>query len=123
MVLSMLFLTFGNVNVQFARKKLIWRTYTTKKALPTIRQVKLINQKEFAKVALDKNIEVFMIYISSLRLRIIIHLVKKASMALLLSEKVTILAEHSDFANMFLEESANLLLEQTKVNEHAIKLE
>ena len=42
---------------------------------------------------------------------------------MLLAKKITIPAEYSDFANVFLEESANILPEQTKVNEHIIKLE
>ena len=42
-------------------------------------------------------------------------------MALLLVKKVT-LAEFLDTADFFLEESANILPEQTGVNEHAIKL-
>ena len=39
MVFSMLFLIFSNTDVQFAEKELTWRTYTTKKALPTTHQV------------------------------------------------------------------------------------
>ena len=42
-VLGMLFLFLSHVNIQFAEKELIWRTYTTKKALPTTRQVDIIN--------------------------------------------------------------------------------
>ena len=44
-------------------------------------------------------------------------------MALLLVKKVTVLTKYSDFANVFLKKSANVLLEQTKVNKPAIKLE
>ena len=44
-------------------------------------------------------------------------------MALLLVKKVTIPAEYVNFADMFSEESAYLFLEQTGVNEHALKLE
>ena len=55
-VLSMPILILSNIDVQFAKKELTWRTYTTKKALPTTSWVKLINQKEFAKAALDENI-------------------------------------------------------------------
>ena len=40
-----------------------------------------------------------------------------------MAKKVTVPAEYSDFANVFLEESANILSEQTGVNEHAIELE
>ena len=40
---NMLFLTLSNADIQFAKKKLTWRTYTTEKALPIIYQVQLIN--------------------------------------------------------------------------------
>ena len=43
-------------------------------------------------------------------------------MALLLAKKVTIPAKYSDFADIFLEESANVLPEQTGANEHTIEL-
>ena len=42
---------------------------------------------------------------------------------MLLIEKVTIPTEYSDFADLFSEKSANILLERTGANEHAIKLE
>ena len=42
-VLGMSFLFLSNADVQFAKKKLTWRTYTTKEALPTTRQVKIID--------------------------------------------------------------------------------
>ena len=44
-------------------------------------------------------------------------------MALLLVKKVTVLAEYSDFADVFIKKSANILLERTGANEHAIELE
>ena len=43
-------------------------------------------------------------------------------MTLLLAEKVTVPAKYSDFPDVFLEESANVLSEQTEVNKYAIKL-
>ena len=122
-VLGMFFLTFSNVDVQFAEKELIWRTYTTKEALPTIRWVEIINWNEFAKTALDKNVEAFVVHVSSLGSRITIHLVKEAQLALLLVKKVTVPIEYSDFANVFLEKSANILPERTGANEYIIKLE
>ena len=39
--------------------------YTTAKALLTTKQVEIINKKKCTKVALDENIEVFVIYIIS----------------------------------------------------------
>ena len=123
LVLGMFFLTFSNVDVQFAKKELIWRTYTTKEVLPTTRQVELIDQKKFAKPVLDKNIGAFMMEISSLRSRMTIYPAKKAQLALLLVKKVTVWTEYLDFANVFFEELANVLLERIKVNDHAINLE
>ena len=64
-----------------------------------------------------------MIYISSLWSKMIIHPARKAQLALLLAKKVTFLAKYSDFANMFSEESTNVLSEQTKANKHTIKFE
>ena len=52
-----------------------------------------------------------------------IHPAKKAQLALLLTKKVTVPTEYSDFADVFLEKSANILLAQTGANEHAIKPE
>ena len=62
-------------------------------------------------------------HVSFLGSRITIDLARKAQLALLLAKKVTVLAKFSDFADMFLEKSANVLPEQTEDNEYAIKLE
>ena len=48
---------------------------------------------------------------------------KNAQSALLLAKEVIVPAEYSYFADIFLEESANIFLEQTKLIEHAIELE
>ena len=122
-VLDMLFLTFSNANVQFAKKELIWKTYATKKTLSTTYRVKLIDWKKFVKAALDENIKPFVVHISSSGLRMTIHLAKKAYLVLLIVKEVTVLAKSSDFADMFSKKSANILSKQTKVNKHAIELE
>ena len=44
-------------------------------------------------------------------------------MALLLAKKIIVLAKYSDFADIFLEKSANILPKQTGVNEYTIKLQ
>ena len=76
-------------------------------------------------MVLNKNIEAFVVYISSLSLglRMTIHPAKKVSIVLLLAKEVTVLAEYSDFANIFLKKSANIFPKQTKANKHTIKLE
>ena len=64
-----------------------------------------------------------MVHISSSKSKIIIYLARETQMALLLAKKVTVPAKYTDFADVFSNESANILPEQIGVNEHAIKLE
>ena len=124
-VLRMLLLTFSNANIQFAEKELIWRSYTAKKALSITQKVELINKKKFAKTALDENIKAFLVHINSLSLgsKMIIHPARKTQIASLLAKKVIVPAEYSDFADIFLKKSAEVLPECTGVNEHTIELE
>ena len=68
-----------------------------------------MQQKEFAKAELDENMKAFLMHVSSMRLRITILPARKAQIALLLAKKVSILAQCLDFANVFLEKSANIL--------------
>ena len=76
--------------------------------MPITQKLKLINKKGFAKVALDENIETFVVHMSflSLKSKMTIHLAQKAQTALLLAKKVTIPAQYSDFANVFLKKLA-----------------
>ena len=122
-VLGMPFLTLSNADVEFAEKKFTWRTYTTKKAFPTTCQVEIIDQKEFAKAALNENIEAFVVYVSSLRSKMTIHLAREAQLTLLLAEEITVPVKYSNFADIFSEKSANVLPERSGANEHAIELE
>ena len=102
-VLGMPFLTLSNADIQFVQKELTWRTYITKDALPTTRTVELIDKEEFAKAALDENIEAFVVHVSFLSLgsKMTIHPAREAQIASLLAEEVTVPAEYSDFANVF----------------------
>lgn len=45
MVLRLLFLTISDVNIWFAKKKLIWKSYTTAEALSTNQKFELIDKK------------------------------------------------------------------------------
>ena len=64
-----------------------------------------------------------MMHVSSLRLKMTIHLARKAQLALLLAKEVTVPTEYSDFADVFLEKSANVPSERTGANEYTIELE
>lgn len=68
-----------------------------------------------------------MIYVVGLEVplestKMTIYLNQKAQIAFLLIKKVRILEEYSNFANVFSKEKALVLLEQTKLNKHAIEL-
>ncbi len=83
LVLGMPFLSLSNADVEFAELgKLIWRTYTVAEALPTTSQVELIDKREFAWAALDKNLETFIVHISALE-AMTIHLSQAAQIAAL----------------------------------------
>ena len=122
-VLGKPFLTLSNTDVPFIEKKITWRSNTTVEALPTTKRVELIDKKEFAKAAFDKNSETFVIYVVSLNLALRIHLNRAAQIFSLLTEEVKIPDKYSDFANVYLEKKALILQERTKLNEHAINLE
>ena len=72
---------------------------------------------------MDKNIEAFVVHVSFVGLRMTIYPAKEAQLAFLLAKKVIVPAEYLDFADMFSEESTNVLSEQIGVNKHVIKLE
>ena len=93
------------------------------KVLPIIKQVEIINKKEFAKVVLDKNSENFIIHVASLNLTSRIYSGKKTQITFLLTKKVKILDEYSDFANIFSKKQVLILPERIKLNKHAINLE
>lgn len=65
-VLEMLFLTLNNTNFQFDAKKFIWRSYTAIETLSTISRIELIIKRKFAKVVLDKNLEIFVVHVLAL---------------------------------------------------------
>ena len=65
------YLTISNTNVSFSDQELIRRSYTTAKALFSIKRVELIDKKKFAKTALDEKIETFVIYVTSLSLSLL----------------------------------------------------
>ncbi len=84
-VLEMPFLFFSNADVEFAELgKLIWRSYTTAKALPITSQVEFIDKKEFAKTVINKNSKTFVVYMSVLdATELLIHPFQAAQIATL----------------------------------------
>ena len=70
-VLEMPFLTLSSANVDFLGRELRWRTYTTKKALPTTKRVELVGKKEFAAAALDPELETYVVHVGSISFNIL----------------------------------------------------
>ena len=78
-VLEMPCLAHSNVDIEFAEiGKLTWRLYTIAKALPTTNWVELIDKTEFAKAALDKDFETFVVYVATLGAETLIYLSQTA---------------------------------------------
>lgn len=71
-VLMMFFLTFSNVELLFSEQELSWRFYTTAGTLSTTKWVELINEKKFARAAIDENIKAFVIYMTFLSLSLML---------------------------------------------------
>ena len=69
------------------RKELTWRSYTVAEALPTTKRVEIIDKKEFAKAALDENVEVFVVHVTSF-LTMAIYPARETQIALLVIEEV-----------------------------------
>lgn len=68
--LGLLFLSLNNADINFIERSIVGptlRTYSAVETLPITYQVKLIDKKEFAKVAFDRNLETFVVYIIALK--------------------------------------------------------
>lgn len=89
---------------------------------PITKQIKLIDKKKFANIALNINMEVFIIHITFL-LIITIYLARKTKIALLFAKKVKISVKYSDFSNMFLKKMILVLPKLIKLNQYVIKLQ
>ena len=124
-VLEMPILAFSKVKVDFAKRELTWKAYTIAEALPTTKRVQIIGLKEFAKAVLDPKQETFVVHVATLFNLMGVHLDQKVQIVVLIANKALVIipAEYSDFENVFFKESVVVLLENTKINIHAIDLE
>lgn len=84
-ILEIVFLAVSKVKINFADYALNCRIYTLDDALPITKRVQSINQKKFVVAALATDKEAFVMHITYLRVKILIHLAQKAQMALLLA--------------------------------------
>ena len=127
-VLGMPFLTISNANIQFAAKKLTWRSYTAAKALPTTKRIELIDKKEFAKAALDEESETFVVHVAALEATLAgmaIYPSRAAQILALIQDKALtkVPLKYADYADVFSFDLAMELSENTGINEYAIELQ
>ena len=120
----MSFLALNKVEVDFA-KKLTQKSYTIAKALLTIKRVQIISPKEFVIAALNPDHEAFVVHVATFFSSIELHQDREVQIATLIADKapITILAEYSDFKEVFSKKSATVLPEHTQINTHAINQE
>ena len=65
-VLGMFFLTLSKADIQFAKRKLVRRTYMAAEALPTTRRVKIMDKKKFAAAAPNADDKTFVMHVAAL---------------------------------------------------------
>ena len=116
-VLGMLFLTLNGVDIDFLKKKLQWRSYIIKEALPTTKQVELVGKKEFTAAAFDLVHETFVVHVVFLKSCSStqegdVHPSHRAQIATLVANEAPsfILTKYSNFANVFSPELASKFL-------------
>ena len=64
--------------------------------------MKIINKKKFAKTTLDKNVKVFIIYIISFNLSLmLIYIAQKTQIILLITKKIKILIKYLNYLDIF----------------------
>lgn len=79
---KMRIMAFNNKIIQFTTKCFTWKTYSTAEILAIARQLEFIDKYKFAKAALDKNFEKFVMYITDLKiLELAIHLARTLLLA------------------------------------------
>ena len=126
MILGMLFLKISNADMSFGEGTLMWKTYTTNEALPITKRVQIIDKKDFIIVALDADSETFVMHVAIReREEMSVYFKRQAQVGALLFNKALtkVLAEYSDYSNVFLAEYAAELPKNTGMNKHAIELE
>ena len=125
-ILEMPFLKISNADMLFGEGTLTWKTYTTNEALPTTKQVQIIDKKDFVIAALDANSETFVMHVAFWEQEgMPVHFEKQAQVGALLFNKAPteVPAKYSDYSNVFSAEHVAELPENTGINKHAIKME
>ena len=120
----MLFLTLSKADIRFIEQKLVQRTYMAVEALPTTKNVEIIDKKEFASVALNADNKIFVMHVAALAqsMTIPIYLFCQAQVDTLTSKETEIPVEYSNFSDVFSSDFVAELPEHTRINDHPIDL-
>ena len=130
-ILGMLFLKISNADITFGKRIFTQKSYTTNKALSTTKRVQIIDPKEFIIAALDADSKTFVVYVAiwegekmPVNLKKQAQIEARAQVGALLFDKAPteVLAEYSNYSNVFSAKNVAELLENTGMNKHAIKL-
>ena len=109
------------------------KTYTTKKALPTTKCIKIVGKKEFAATSLDPKSEIFIVHVASLSfnalpnsspLELDIHLSRRPQISGLIAKETPtkVSLKYLDFADVFFLDLASKFSEYNGINNYAIEL-
>lgn len=93
-------LIFNHANIIFLDKKLLLKNHKIQKILLITIKVNIINKKNFANIIINKNIEIFIVYMVFFTL-ITMYQVSKVLINLLLVEKVIILHKYLNYFDIF----------------------
>ena len=99
----------------------------TKETLLTTRCVKLVGKKEFAATALDPKYEIYVVHVASLSFTTLaslnIHPFRRSQISSLIAAKAPtkVLAEYTDFADVFSPGLVSDLSKHSKINDHTIE--
>ena len=102
--------------------------------LPTTRRVELVGKKEFAAIALNPELETYVVHVASLSSTPLtffrstpleVHFSRKPQISGLITKKAPtkVTAKYSDFADFFSPDLVTELPKHTEINTHAIDLE
>ena len=100
----MLLLKISNTDVAFDEETLTWMSYTINKALPTTKQVQLVNPKEFVIAALDTDSKTFVVYVAIRKQeKMPVHAERQAQVGALIFNEASseVLVEYSDYSEVF----------------------
>lgn len=125
-ILGILFLVFSNINIQFAKKEFIWKSYIFAKALLITKKMELIDKKQFAKTELDEDSKTFVIYVVVLEAPLIgmtIHPLQKIQITTLQQNEALIKVpnKYANYIDIFSFNSIVKLPKNTGINKHGIK--